>query len=200
MRYDCLIVLGTQPDLQTWEFPEQIIQCLETAAKLFKDGVSDKIIVSGKWSRRIEDCQLGQPFDECDKLADLLTAQGVDEEAIYRERQSTDTVSNLYYVKQQLLIPLGLKKILFVVADFRIARLEFLVRKVLGPDYQVDYEPVESDEKMSPSYNEAETMARTEKFLANMNDGDHDWLADKFFDHPFYAEVTQRHRAEMPAN
>ena len=110
MTYDCLVVLGTQPDLQTWEFPEQIHDCIRTAAKLVKQGASDKVIVSGKWSRRIEDLQLGQPFDECDRLAELLISAGVDESAILRERDSTDTISNLCYVKQQLLIPAGLKK------------------------------------------------------------------------------------------
>ena len=82
------------------------------------------------------------------------------------------------------------------MADFRIPRLKFLVRKVFGPQYEVDYESVPADEGSSPSYNETLTMSRTEKFLAPMKDGDHEWLADKFFDHPFYAEVTEWHLAE----
>ena len=196
MTYDCLVILGSQPDLKTWEFPAQIHACIHAAAKLLKTDASDKIIVSGKWSRRIEDLDLGQPFDECDKMAGLLLAEGVDEQVILRERDSTDTISNLYYVKKQLLIPQNLKKVLFIVADFRISRLKFLVDKVLGPEYQVDYEPIPADEASSPSYNEASVMAKTEKFLAPMLEGDHEWLADKFFEDPFYAKTTARHLAE----
>ena len=198
MNYDCLILLGTEPDLKTWEFPKQIHDCLQTTANLIEAGVSEKVIVSGKWSRKVEDQNLGQPFDECDKMTDLLTALGVKEKMLLRERDSTDTISNLYYVKKQFLIPMKLEKVLFIVAGFRIPRLDFLVRKVLGPAYEVGYKAIDGEE--GPSYNEARTMERTEKFLAPMRDGDHEWLTDKFFGDPFYVSVTKKNLAAMSEN
>ena len=192
VKYDCLILLGTQPDLETWEFPRQIHKCVQKTAELYEAGIAENIIASGKWSRRIEDQSLGQPFDECDKSADLLIAAGVRNEAISRERVSTDTISNLYYVKTQFLIPKQWSKLLFVVADFRIPRLRFLVSKVLGPEYQVDYEPIATSGG-GPSYNETRTMERTKAFLARMDEGDHEWLADKFFADPFYTRLAEKH-------
>ena len=188
--------MGTQPDLKTWEFPAQIHACVQTAAGLVASGVADKVITSGKWSFRIEKQALGQPFDECDRLADLLIAEGVGGDNILRERLSLDTISNLYYVKTQYLIPQRLEHLLFVVASFRIPRLQYLVRKVLGPAYQVDYRPIESEEDTTIR-NESRMIKRTADFLALMQDGNHEWLADKFYGAPFYAKITGQLLAEL---
>ena len=192
-RYDSIILLGTQPDLETWEFPQQIHECIKTISRLYKSGVAEKVIASGRWSRRVENQSLSQPFHECDKLAELLSAAGVPDEATLRERLSTDTVSNLYYVKTEFLLPKQWQNLLFVVASFRIPRLKLLADKVFGPEYNVDYEPIETAE--GPSYNEAKTIQRSEEFLAPMKDGDHAWLQDKFYGDPFYARVTRKNQA-----
>ena len=187
-KYDAIVFLGSQPDLKTWEFPTQIHACVQAVAELMASGVAGKVITSGKWSLRIENQALGQPFDECDKLADLLIAQGVGRDNILRERLSLDTISNLYYAKTQYLIPQHLGRLLFVVASFRIPRLQYLVRKALGPAYQVDWRPIESGE--DAGYNEPRTMKKTEDFLASMEDGDHEWLKDKFYEASSYTKIT----------
>ena len=193
-KHDVIVLLGSEPNLETWEFPQQIHNCTKTVAGLIKAGVSNKVIASGKWSRVVENKSLPQPFLECEKLTELLLAKGVPKAAILRECISTDTISNLYYIKTQFLIPQKWKNVLFVVADFRIARLDFLCSKVFGPDWRVSYNSVRADEGVS--YNEARTIERSKAFLAPMKDGDHEWLADKLFDDPFYAQSTKRHQQE----
>lgn len=107
-----------------------------------------------------------------------------------RERTSKDTISNLYYVKTQFLIPKRWNSLLFVVADFRVPRLRFLARKILGPTYQVEFEAVATGDEL-PSSNETRTLVRTRVFLGRIGEGDHGWLADKFFDAPFYTRLTE---------
>ena len=189
--YDCVILLGTQPDPDTWVFPRQIHQCVQTTVGLVKAGVAENVIVSGKWSLHIEIQSLGQPFAECDGLADLLIAAGVRRETISRERLSMDTISNLYYIKTQFLIPKRWNNLLFVVADFRIPRLRFLVSKILGSMYQVDFAPVPTGEE-GPRCNEARTVVRTKAFLDRMDAGDHEWLADKFYGDLFYTRLAEK--------
>ena len=193
-EYDVIVLLGTEPDLETWEFPRQIHQCIGIVAGLIKAGLSNKVIASGKWSRRVDNKGLPQPFLECDKLAELLLAKGVPEGAILRECFSTDTISNLYHIKTQFLIPQKWQSVLFVVASFRIARLDFLCSKVLGPDWHVSYNSVRAAEGVG--CNEARMMKKSKAFLAPMGWGDHEWLADKFFGDPFYAQSTKRHQRE----
>lgn len=184
VKYDAIILLGTQPDPQTWEFPRQIHDCVEAVARLMGETAAPFVIASGKWSIDLEKKGLAQPFEECDGLADLLIKKSVDPDKILRERNSKDTISNLYYIKEQFLIPQDMKKLLFVVASFRIPRLKFLVHKILGEEYEVVYESVEAE--TGPSYNESRTMRIQSEFLKPMQSGEHAWLADKFYEASIY--------------
>jgi uncharacterized SAM-binding protein YcdF (DUF218 family) len=192
MTYDVIILLGSQPDLVTWEFPGQVHACVDRTRELLAAGRAPYVITSGKWSIAVDTLRLQQPFRECDALADLLIAQGVDPSKILKEEHSQDTISNLYYLKTGLLLPRGMKHVLFVVADFRIPRLQFLCERILGPDYVVDFEPIKS--QPSASYNEPQTFKLQKDFLEPMQPGDHEWLTDKFFSAPMYQQMAKLDR------
>lgn len=182
--YDAIVVLATQPDVTTWEFPAQIFDCLNKAIELFEDGIAPYIITSGDRSISIVARGLRQPFKECDKLADYLIEHGVPRGSVLLEGDSRDSISNLYYLKTEFFIPKQMTKILFVVAEFRIPRLKFLCQRILGSDYQVDFEPIAAE--VGPTYNESHTMKIQSDFLAPMKDGNHKWLKDKFYSGSMY--------------
>jgi uncharacterized SAM-binding protein YcdF (DUF218 family) len=182
-------LLGSQPDLSTWKFPEQINVCVKRAKQLLQQNQAPYIVTSGERSVSVHTLQLEQPFRECDALADLLIEEGVDPAKILKENLSRDTISNLYYLKIGWLIPRGMKRLLFVVAEFRIPRLQFLCERILGPEYVVDFEPIKSEP--SPSYNEPRTFQLQKEFLEPMNTGDHEWLSDKFFTAPIYQQMAK---------
>lgn len=190
INYDCIILPGSQPNLQTWQFPRQIQDCIELTARLIRQGVSGTVIATGRWSRQIEDQKLSQPFVECDKLAELLTKAGVSEQSILKEGLSTDTISNIHNVKVKFLIPMNFKRAIFVIADFRLSRFSFLVNKILGPDYLVDYQTVAySDKVLAPR--EASNLKEAEVLLASMTPGDHSYLSDRFYK-SYYNELASR--------
>lgn len=193
MPYDLIILLGSQPDPKTWEFPGQVIDCLHRSKILLDEGKAPFIVASGKWSTRLDALGIQQPFRECDKLEGLLIAEGVPKEKILKEGESKDTISNLYYVKKDILIPNNWHRILFVVADFRIPRLKFLCERILGPEYAVDFDPIKS--KPSPSYHEPSTFKLQKEFLEPMKTGDHEWLSDKFYSAPMYKQAAQNDKA-----
>lgn len=194
MQYDLIILLGTQPDLTTWKLPEQINACLYRAKQLLDDSVAPYIVTSGKWSITVDTLNLRQPFYECDEMARLLAELGVAPEKILTERSSKDSISNLYYLKKEILIPRNARRLLFVVADFRIPRLQFLCERILGDGFDVDFEPIKSEP--GPSYNEPKTLQLQTDFLRPMKDGDHEWLADKFFDAPMYRQMAELDKAK----
>lgn len=179
-KYDYIIVLATQPDIETWEFPKQIHQCVRKAAKLYKQGVAPYIIASGNHAISLDYRGLKQPFRECDEIKKLLVAEGVPEDKVLVESDSRDTISNLYYLKEQFFIPNKAHELLFIVASFRVPRLKFLCKRILGSNYHVDYKKVPAS--MGPSYNEKLTTTIQTLFLEPMKDGDHKWLDGKFFD------------------
>lgn len=76
-RYDTIILPGSQPDPVTFEFPEQVIQCANKTAELFRTGVAPVIVTSGAKSLRFYTLGIQQPFKEAGKLADMLVIRGV---------------------------------------------------------------------------------------------------------------------------
>jgi uncharacterized SAM-binding protein YcdF (DUF218 family) len=184
MKYDLIIILATMPNAETWKFPQQIYDCLDRAVVLFNKEEAPFLAVSGKWSVSLDNKAIKQPFRECDAMADYLVAQGVPISKILKEGDSKDTISNLYYLKKQILIPKNMKSLLFVVAEFRIPRLSFLCDRILGDDYHVEFEPIPSE--VGVSYNESFTFKVQKEFLEPMKDGDHSWLDGKFYDASLY--------------
>jgi uncharacterized SAM-binding protein YcdF (DUF218 family) len=195
-HYDAIIVLATEPDHLTWKFPQQIYDCLDRAVDLLDRGVAPYAIMSGKVSLSLESKGIQQPFRECDAMADYLKSKGVADSNILLEGDSQDTISNLYYIKKQILIPKGMKHLAFVVADFRIPRLKLLCQRVLGSDYQFEFEPILAEP--GPSYNEALTFQIQKDFLEPMKDGDHSWLDGKFFTGSMYEYWRLRSKERHP--
>lgn len=183
-KYDLIIVLASQPDPATWKFPKQMYECLNKAAELMTKNAAPYVITSGKESTSITNRGLHQPFRECDVMADYLHEKGVPAEKLLKEGDSQDTISNLYYLKTEFLIPRGMKRLLFVVADFRIPRLRFLCERILGGEYTFVFEPIASE--VGATYNEPFTFKIQSEFLAPMKPGDHEWLTGKFFTDPVY--------------
>lgn len=195
-KYDLIVVLGSQPDLKSWKFPQQSYDCLERAKQLFDNDQANSIAVCGKWSIAIEAAGLTQPFMECDALADYLISHGVPSNKIIKEDESKDTISNLYFLKINYLIPLRLKWLIFVVVDFRIPRLQFLCQQILGNEYKVAFKPIAGSDT-NHSYNEPHTTIIQKEFLKSMEPGDHAWLADKFYSAPIY-DYWMRYNKEHP--
>jgi hypothetical protein len=106
-------------------------------------------------------------------------------EAILKEGESKDTLANFYYLKNLVFRPNKITSILIVTTDFRVERVSFIGHKVLGPDYNFDFETVDySDDEVYK--NDAHTLMKQREFLADMQDGDDAWLGDKFYDAPMY--------------
>ena len=186
------VILGSRPyDGKTWQFPSHIYNSLDRAIDLYKQKFISLIVVSGKWTINFDVLHIKQPFKESDKMADYLIAKGIPSQAILRESESKDTISNIYYLKRKIFKPMGLINLLFIAAEPRLQRIEFLCQKILGPDYELRYEAVNfaPDEV---SLNEKLTLARQAAFLKPMTAGNDKWLDGKFYTGPYYNNVRKR--------
>ncbi|HEY8999695.1 MAG TPA: YdcF family protein [Candidatus Saccharimonadales bacterium] len=194
-HYDAIILLGSQPDPDTFEFPEQIKRCADKTAELFRAGRAPVVVTSGDKALRFYTLGIKQPFKEAEKLAEMLIERGVPQDKVLTEVQSRDTISNIYYLKTQIFIPNHMTKLLFVVASFRIPRLDFLCKRILGNGYVVDYESIPAES--GPSYNEPHTFKIQSGFLAPMKDGEHEWLTGKFYTADMYAYWAERTKGRV---
>lgn len=195
-KYDAVLVLGSQPDFRTWQFPSHTYKSLDRAIELLNKGTAPFIVVSGDHALKYDNTGIKQPFRECDAEETYLLAQGVDPSQILKEGESRDTLAQFYYLKNLIFKPKGIKKILMITVDFRIERLQFMWQKVMGPDYSLDIETVEyDDEEVYKS--EASTLKRQQEWLKDVKDGDDAWFKDKFYDDPYYQFYKRRDQERL---
>lgn len=189
--YDAIIVLGSKPNTTSWRFPTHVYKSLDVAAELWHQNISPYIIVAGNYALSFDKEGVQQPFRECDELAQYLRQQRVSDSAILCEGESKDTIANFFYVKRLVLHKRNFRRLILVTADFRVNRLQYLIEKILGPNYEVDCRAVPSLHDEASSYNESLTLARTREFLQDMPNGDESFLEDKFYDAPYYKFVSE---------
>lgn len=196
--YDCIIVLASQPrDISDWKFPSHVFNSLDRAIELFNKKASPYIALSGKWAIRFDILHIQQPFRECDGMEKYLLEKGISQESILKEGDSKDTISNLYYLKNQIFKPRNMRKLLFIAAEFRTERVKFLCERILGPDYDVEVEGVGYlPEETYP--HEDRTFKLQRDFLAPMKSGDDAWLNGKFFTASIYLQWSKILLSETP--
>jgi uncharacterized SAM-binding protein YcdF (DUF218 family) len=149
---DVMIVLGCQ----IWgEGPSEILEYrLQNALKLYKNGISKNIIVSG-----------GQGADEVITEAKAMkkwfVKNGVPESIIYEEDKSTNTYENLKFSKL-IMDKKGFKDAVVVTSDFHVFRSLWLSKRIGieakgAPSKTVDY--------LKPYYYVREIVSNTKSFL-----------------------------------
>jgi uncharacterized SAM-binding protein YcdF (DUF218 family) len=192
LMHEAVVILGSRPyNPDTWEFPSHIYASLTRAAEMIKRKEAQYIAVSGKWTINFDILHIQQPFTECAAMANFLIEDGIPKELILQEAESKDTISNIYYLKRNVLKPNKLKKLHFISANERLSRVAFLCMRILGPKYDCTFEPVSAKPgEVSP--NEARTLKTQAAFLKPMTDGDDAWLDERFFNDPFYDQVRAR--------
>lgn len=183
-HYDLIVILGSKQG-EDMRFPSHVHAALDRAVELYDQGIAPAIALSGKWALEFDHQGIVPPAVESALMADYLEKHGISKAVILQEDKSKDTVANLYYLKQTVFEPHQAKRLLFVLADFRIERVRFLAHKILGSAYTVDFMTISSP--AAERYpDEAQTLERTKYYLKDMTPGDDDFVKDMFYDHPFY--------------
>lgn len=187
--YDAAVVLGSRPvDGGAWELPEHVYHSLDRAVALYRSGRVRHIVVSGKWTFNFDILGIRQPFTEGARMAEYLGRKGVPARDILCETVSKDAISNLYYLKREIFGPAGLRRLIFIAAGPRLARIEFLSRRILGADFVLTFE-TDGRSAAVPTGSEQRRLALQAAFLEPMRDGDEGWLDGRFYNGPYYDEV-----------
>jgi uncharacterized SAM-binding protein YcdF (DUF218 family) len=149
---DVMIVLGCQ----IWgEGPSEMLEYrLQNALKLYKNGISKNIIVSG-----------GQGADEVITEAKAMkkwfVKNGVSESIIYEEDKSTSTYENLKFSKL-IMDRKGFKDAVVVTSDFHVFRSLWLSKRI---GFEAKGAPSKTVDHLKPYYYVREIVSNIKSFL-----------------------------------
>lgn len=201
-KYDAIVVIGYSFD-ENWELPNHLIDRLKLAAEYYRESVANKIVTTGYHSIHWDWENIDVPVKECDLMRDVLIENGVPDGDVLREAKSKDTPGNIYYLKQDILLPHKFNSVLIMCAAHHLERVKFLVGKILGASYIVDFESTDSPGTNSQSFisHEDRVMSEQREWLKDMPDGDHTWLRGKFYSDEYYSRQidSQRRKQDMHA-
>ena len=134
MKYDALLVLGRGISKEG-NLPEMSIKSVEKAKELLDNGQVARIIFCGKWSRHFD---FTPPTTEAAAMKELALKLGAQEDKLFIEDQSLDTISNLYYAKKRYLAPQNWRAILLLTLHENDERALLMARYMFGPEYEIE--------------------------------------------------------------
>ena len=117
---DCIIVLGAAVyDDGSMSYP--LRQRVEMGERLYKSGISERILVSGDHSR--------ENYDEVNVMKAALEDSGISSQVIFTDHAGFDTYDSMYRAKEIF----KAKKVVIVTQRFHLPRAIFIARS-LGLD------------------------------------------------------------------
>ncbi|WP_028610639.1 YdcF family protein [Paenibacillus harenae] len=125
---------------------------LDYAAKLYKDGIVDKLILSGGLDLN------GATKTEAEGMRDYLTAKGISADKLLLEKEATSTYENLLFSKA-VAEANGITRSVIITHDYHAARAKEVAKKLHYKHFQV---AATKSEVLNPVLNETrEVLAYT---------------------------------------
>ncbi len=199
MDKDAIIVIdsGIKEDNTLTEIS---MQRVSKAAQIYKLNRADKVIMSGgeKGPRS------GAPATktEAQGMKEYGVGLGIPAGSILLEERSKDIIGNAYFSKILYLEPSHWKNIIVISSVHHLPRAEYVFKKILGPDYAVEFIP--ADDMFSPSEDERlriqeeKKLALAKEWLGPIKDGDTPAVQDFINNwHPYYKENKKMSSAQL---
>ena len=172
MSKDLLVILGggismdgSLPDIPRYR--------VERGIALYEEGVAPRMLFSGRWAHTLHD---DPPWTEAEAMRAYAESLGIPHDSILLEEDSLDTLGNAYFSKVNICEPNGWKDLCVVTSEFHLPRTSYIFRKVLGPDYSLEFVPAPShlsaSELEERLRGERVTQSRVESWLEPIQDGD----------------------------
>lgn len=149
-----------------------------------------KIVLTGKYSFLYGVNK--PPTTEAEKMAQYLLSKNIPKKDFFMEKNSQDSISNAYYLKKNIFIPKNESQAVIITSHFHLERVKYIFQKILGPDYKLEFiglqEHLPQEEEKKVLQRQKELLLKTRLLLAKMKDGDHQFLAGKFYRIKYYRE------------
>jgi len=135
-KYDAILVHG-RGIFEDGSMPESAYVSVQKAVELWKEGIANYIIFSGKWTYKL--FEYIPPKTEARAMAEYAETLGFDIEKAILEEESETTVHNLLNVKMKILLPRGWKRVAIISIPVFEARMKINTDMVFGKDITYDF-------------------------------------------------------------
>jgi len=173
--YDAILVLGISTNEKF--FAGRV----DAAIKLYKGGVSKRIIFSGKYWGGL---RRKPKKTEAEAMRDYAIRNGIPPHAIYVEEKSLNTIGNFYFARKNILEKNNIRSLIAVTQKSHMPKAKFLAKKILGPRYSIRWAVVQNTDTGLPEGHVG--IGRIRKILDCIKDGDKKAIQKLLTAHPYY--------------
>ncbi|MGM0438942.1 MAG: YdcF family protein [Patescibacteria group bacterium] len=178
-----IVILGGGID--DGKLPEQVKKRLDKAINVSKERGVDRFLVCGRWSFLFTDSETPSTT-EARLMKKYLINQGVNENNIFLEEKSMDTISNAYYAKTEYFLPEKEKGAIVISSNYHIPRVKYIFEKTFGEEYSLEFIGIETDNSQKLLKRQERLLKEMRKLTSDMKNGDHEFLKTLFFNADYY--------------
>ena len=183
-EYDAVIVLGGSLN-DDGTIQESNKERLKKAADLLQEGRVGAIITCGSHGyKHLKEIKQTQ----AEAYASYLESLGVSRQFIFLENTSQETLGNVLFVKMNILLVKGWRKVLVIPTYLHSTeRIEYILRKILGEGYIWHVLRVGQSLDSENAERERKSLNLTQEINDQFVDGDHDAIYRGLMEtHPAY--------------
>ncbi len=190
--YDLAVILGTRFD-EHERLRQDLIDRLDRATELYKQGVIKKIMVSGKWSIWYDWLSITPQTTEANLMKQYLLDHEVRARDVIMETYSKDTIGNIYYLRRYLDSHPQYNNILIVCASQRALRVKFLVSHILPATLTVSYCLVDAPNDEASSLGSEQQILNEQRYLFKQQSFDiNTFLSSSLYQNPYYTNQAKQ--------
>ncbi len=184
VKYDAIIVLGGSLTADGYLSDADKTR-LQKVIELYESGVAGAIVVCGSYGyKQIEEVSI----TEAEAYANYINSFMVRSAPIYLENESKETLGNILFAKIGILEPHNFSKLLVLPTHKHATeRIEYLLKKVLGPTYSWDVLRVGQSEDIANTERELLALKHSKDINDKFADGNTQAIYDGLMEtHPAY--------------
>jgi hypothetical protein len=168
MYNKAIVILGCGIDAQG-NLSEDAMNSVRLGIESLKNSPESYLIMTGNVSYK---ATFKPSISEAQAMKDYAVSLGVGIDQIFVETESKDTLGNLFFTKQNLLVPLGIHTISIVRGPNQSTeRIAYLATKILGDIY--NFQIIEPTTKRPDEQDrEQKSLSIAKEWLDNIPDGD----------------------------
>lgn len=137
--YELVVVLGLKLN-ENWQITDDLRVRLDYVSDLYFKGLTNNILVSGRWSIWNDWLKIKPPITESKAMKNYLYELGVPKSSILIENYSKDTIGNIFGINN--FYPKPYKTIAIICADQHLDRVKYLSREILSNIEGITFLPV----------------------------------------------------------
>lgn len=168
MYKHAIVILGCGIDA-TGNLSSDAINSVQLGVNALNESGDTCLIMTGNVSYK---ATFKPSISEAQAMKDYAISLGIPSKQIFVETESKDTLGNLFFTKQNLLLPLSITGITIVRGPNQSnERIYYLARKILGDGYEFKLiEP--TIQRPNEIEREQKSLAMAKKWLDEISDGD----------------------------